>query len=207
MNTNNTTNENEIENNKEYISQRENILDDNHDISVSNISYSIYRYKFTQPFMDELYQFSKIHQYDHRKEFKEAWNIWCEDNEILISDEIIRLTNKNYKGDVLDKMFKSARYYFRKKGITKIEPQSRRDYIGIQKNVLDAIDRHILVNIQENDYKPSDGFIDFCQSHIELLKEEVKMLINHGIKDSSEIRDKFKKTYKNRHFLLINRIK
>ena len=31
------------------------------------ININIYRYKFTPEFMSELYQFSKIHQYDHRK--------------------------------------------------------------------------------------------------------------------------------------------
>jgi TctA family transporter len=39
----------------------------------NNIVASIYRYKFTQEFMDELYKFSKIHQYDERADFKEAW--------------------------------------------------------------------------------------------------------------------------------------
>ena len=33
----------------------------------------IYRFKFTEQFMEELYKFSKIHQYDDRKDFKEAW--------------------------------------------------------------------------------------------------------------------------------------
>ena len=33
---------------------------------------TIYRYKFREEFVGELYKFSKIHQYDHRKDFKEA---------------------------------------------------------------------------------------------------------------------------------------
>ena len=39
----------------------------------------IYRYKFTQPFMNELHNFSKIHQYDDRTMFKEAWTNWIVD--------------------------------------------------------------------------------------------------------------------------------
>ncbi len=35
-------------------------------------SINIFRFKFTQEFMSELYKFSKIHQYDHRKDFKEV---------------------------------------------------------------------------------------------------------------------------------------
>jgi len=40
---------------------------------------NIFRYKFSDDFIQPLYQFSKIHQYDHRKDFKEAWNIWIEE--------------------------------------------------------------------------------------------------------------------------------
>jgi hypothetical protein len=75
-------------------------------------SYAIFRYKFTQEFMDQLYQFSKIHQYDDRKSFKEAWLQWVIDNEELVGSEVTRLADLGYKGDIIDKMFKSGRYYF-----------------------------------------------------------------------------------------------
>jgi hypothetical protein len=79
----------------------------------------------TDEFMKELHNFSKIHQYDHRKDFKEAWNTWIEENNDIVTDEIRRLTEMGYDGDILDKMFKSARYYFRKKSTEKNEPQAR----------------------------------------------------------------------------------
>lgn len=59
---------------------------------------SIYRYKFTKEFTDELFKFSKIHQYDHRKDFKEAWEIWIQDNENLVNIESRRLINLGYDG-------------------------------------------------------------------------------------------------------------
>jgi hypothetical protein len=52
---------------------------------------NIYRYKFSQDFMLELYNFSKIHQYDDRESFKEAWKLWTQDNEEIIeqvADEV-----------------------------------------------------------------------------------------------------------------------
>ena len=55
-------------------------------------SINIYRYKFTQEFMDEIYQFAKIHQYDERKDFKEAWEVWMETQSELINSEVNRLT-------------------------------------------------------------------------------------------------------------------
>jgi hypothetical protein len=167
---------------------------------------NIYRYKFTQDFMDDLHKFSKIHQYDDRKVFKEAWESWIEENGELIQEEMERLENLNYDGDVLDKMFKRARYYFRKKSPKRPEPKNRRQYLSVQKDLLDAMDKHILKKMKEEDYKPSDGFTDFCESSVNLLQEEVtRLVVEHGISDASLIKEKIKKTYKNRYFILVNR--
>ena len=131
--------------------------DDNDDKKFSDINVNIYRYKFTNEFTEELFKFSKIHQYDHRKDFKEAWEIWMDKNEELIDGEVRRLTNLGYDGDIIDKMFKSARYYFRKKSTEKKAPVKRRIYVGSQKDLLDAMDEHIKSNINSEDFKPSDG--------------------------------------------------
>jgi len=175
------------------------------DKSKNNVNVNIFRYKFTDEFTGELFKFSKIHQYDHRKDFKEAWNIWTEDNDDIVSEEVRRLTNLGYDGDILDKMFKSARYYFRKKSTEKKEPLKRRDYIAIQRDLLDAMDDHIKSKINADDYKPSDGFDEFCKANIDLLKEEVNILCRNGFTNSVEIKNKIKKTYKNRYFLIISK--
>jgi hypothetical protein len=175
------------------------------DKSKNNVNVNIFRYKFTDDFTGELFKFSKIHQYDHRKDFKEAWNIWTEDNDDIVSEEVRRLTNLHYDGDILDKMFKSARYYFRKKSTEKKEPLKRRDYIAIQRDLLDAMDHHIKSKISGDDYKPSDGFDEFCKANIDLLKEEVNILCRNGFTNSVEIKNKIKKTYKNRYFLIISK--
>ena len=170
-----------------------------------NNNINIFRYKFTEDFTIELYKFSKIHQYDHRSDFKEAWNIWTEENEDLVDEEIRRLSNLGYDGDILDKMFKSARYYFRKKSTEKKEPQKRRVYIGVEKELLEAIDKHIIQNVNNTDYKPSDGFSVFCKENIEILQEEVNRLYKCGLTNHIEIKDKIKKTYKNRYFMLVTK--
>jgi len=166
---------------------------------------TIYRYKFTDEFVCELYKFSKIHQYDHRKDFKEAWQLWLEDNDDIVTDEVRILISSGYDGDILDKMFKSARYYFRKKSTEQKEPVKRRKYYGLTKHVLDAMDKHIASNITNDDYKPSTGFESFCMINVALLKEESSRLITHGFKDSAEIHEKLKKTYKNRYFIFISK--
>ena len=163
---------------------------------------NIYRYKFTDDFTNELSNFSKVHQYDERKVFKEAWNTWVEENTELVDIEVRRLTNLNYDGDVLEKMFKSARYYFRKKSVEKKEPQQRRVYIGVQKELLDAMDDYISKNIVD---KPSDGFEDFCKSNQTVIHDEINNLIQNDVTDVDEIHDKIKKTFKNRYFILISK--
>jgi hypothetical protein len=166
---------------------------------------NIYRYKFTEDFMHELFTFSKVHQYDHRKDFKEAWSVWIDTNENAVNEEVSRLTQLGYDGDILDKMFKSARYYFRKKSTEKKAPTPRRDYVSVRKTLLEAIDAHINRYIKSANYKPSDGFNDFCNSNLELIKDEINHLCKSGFTDSEEIKQKIKKTYKNRYFLVIHK--
>ena len=193
------------ENGEERILCRDDDDDDECESPRSNndtINVSIYRYKFTDDFTNEMYKFSKVHQYDHRKDFKEAWNVWVEENNGIVTDEIKRLTEMGYDGDILDKMFKSARYYFRKKSTEKSEPQARRTYIGTQKDLLEAMDEHIMINIVKPDYKPSVAFNEFCQENIKLLQEEVNRLCKSGLTDKNEIKSKVKKTYKNRYFII-----
>ena len=166
---------------------------------------NIYRYKFTEEFTTELFKFSKIHQYDHRKDFKEAWLVWVDDNQDIVESENRRLSSLSYTGDINDKMFKSARYYFRKKSTEKKAPIKRRNYVQVQKDLLDAIDEHIKNMIISKETKPSDGFDDFCKNNKDILSEEVKSLCQFGMRDSNEIKNKIKKTYKNRYFLIVSK--
>jgi hypothetical protein len=76
-----------------------------------------FRFEFSKSFIDELSRFSKVHQFDERRTYKEAWQKWKSNPEIdnIMSFEIRRLEKNGYSGDIEDKMFKSGRYYFRKK--------------------------------------------------------------------------------------------
>jgi len=169
----------------------------------TNINLQIYRYKFTNDVTKELYIFAKVHQYDHRKVFKEAWEVWIEENINLVSNEVNRLNQLGYDGDIIDKMFKSARYYFRKKSTEKKALKERRNYIVVGKNLLESMDSHIVSGLNRENFKPSEGFDDFCKTNMELLKEQVNIFCQNGFTDSKEIKEKIKKTYKNRYFLAV----
>lgn len=106
------------------------------------------RFDFISEFICELECFSKKHQYDNIKIFKEAWKEWTEKDYIqkIILSETLRLRNSGYKGDINKKMFESARYYFRKKikkGVVEegdsICPIKRKDSLGVSKLSLQTL--------------------------------------------------------------------
>lgn len=166
---------------------------------------TIFRFKFTEEFMEELHNFSKIHQYDHRKDFKDAWVKWTEENQDIIAKEVDRLVAMGYPNEddiVDDKMFKSARYYFRKKSTVKPEPKQRRQYIGVDHELLENMDIHIRTNIYNDDYKPKTAFIMFCKEYDTILRQTIEQMSNS---DAKMIQEKIKKTYKNRYFMLTSK--
>lgn len=185
------------------ISKGEQTTDALCNVSGHDMKVPIYRHTFTEHFMEEMYCFSKIHQYDDRHSFKEAWTQWTEEKKELILCETRKLVNDGYEGNVMDKMFKSARYYFRKKSTEKKEPRKRRNYIGMSRELLESIDKHIYENIKKPDYKPSDGYNDFYEQNIEIINNEIANWTNMGqLNQKEDMIAKIKKTYKNRYFVI-----
>mgnify|MGYP001496947079 CR=1 FL=1 len=168
-------------------------------------SLPIYRYKFSPHIIQLLTEFSKTHQYDPKKVYKESWNDFINDNNEILEREVRRLSNLGYEGDCYDKMYKSARYYFRKKSLTKTEPKQRRKYIACDRDILDAMDNHINtgINNQGKDFKPSEGYDDFVTSNQNIVIEEITRMIESGFTEKTAIVKKIKKTYKNRYFQII----
>jgi len=162
---------------------------------------NIYRFKFTPDIVDYLCCFAKKHQYVDRITYKEAWAEWLIENEEVIELESNRLQMLGYDGDVKDKMFKAARYYFRKKSSEKPNHQTRKNYVTIDHNILNLMDVHIERNMKVNGYSPANGYSDFCNFNINFLEEEVNRLLANGL-NKTEISDKIKKTYKNRYFII-----
>ena len=198
--------------NKDVISDK-NIIDDvNINVSKLNINdttndtindtnSSIYRFKFTTDVMIYLTSFAKKHQFVDRKTYKESWETWLNDNSEMVEEECCRLYKLGYEGDVKDKMFKAARYYFRKKSSSKLEPQKRKNYVTVDHEILNCMDEHIKRNIGNSGYSPASGYSDFCHSNINVLNDEVIRLLDCDL-NKEEIITKIKKTYKNRYFIV-----
>ena len=159
---------------------------------------TIFRFKFTNEFTEHLLSFAKLHQYDDRVTYKEEWSRWVQNNDAFIQDESNRMKTLGYDGNVLEKMYKSGRYYFRTK--TKNQPKTRRKYISIDKDVIEAMDNHILQHFGTPVFKPSSSHDDFCNEYTDTIQEEYTRLLSEEL-TKNEISNKIKKTYKNRYFL------
>jgi hypothetical protein len=164
---------------------------------------TIYRFNLAKDVIDSITSFAKVHQYDSNKDYKQFWIIWCEENSEIVRGEVERLSSIGYEGDALDKMYKSGRYYFRKKQLTLVvEPKKRRSYISMDSVVIDAMDEHIMSYATADGFTPAKGYDMFCTDHMNLLQNEIcRFISNDNNVDRRVIITKIKKTYKNRYFV------
>lgn len=166
----------------------------------------IFRHNFSESIMKGLYDFSKIHQYDVRSDYKEAWNVWTENHREEIGAEEQRLKENGFDGDVCDKMYKSARYYFRKKkdfGERKKESSIRKQYIALDNMFLEKMDCHMTRHSCGE--KPALCFEMFCIMYENDIYEEENRMSEEYNMDKTEFLKKIKKTYKNRYFQNMNK--
>jgi hypothetical protein len=163
---------------------------------------SIYRYNFSPEMIEKILFFSKKNEYEDRKEYMERWELWCEENKEEIQEEEQRLIDLGYTGDVLTKMYKSSRYYFRKKTLVKVEPKKRNQYIYLSGDLLEKMDEYILANLT---VKPKDMFLQFSELYSELIQESILELNEKNMYEREDIEFKIKKTFKNRYFNLTHK--
>ena len=194
----------------------------------------IFRYKLSDNIMELITQFAKIHQYDDRHSYKDAWvNQWLNDHGELVEREISRLQQLGYKGDVIDKMFKAGRYYFREKeslekkknkntdeagddndagadaseaGEEREEEKPQRTYCVMNTEVIKVMDTHLISIMKEPKFKPANGYKQFCEQHMDILRQEIARLIQvDAMMTLEKMSEKIKKTYKNRYYILSKR--
>ena len=160
-----------------------------------------FRFKFSSDFLTSLKNFSAQHKYDDPKDFKDNWDIWVETNKEDITREHAQLKRIGYNGDMSDKMYKSTRYYFKNKSSEKTKPKKRRQYVGLNRNLLDAMDEHIDAIFILN-YKPAKAYKEFIDNneYKHLVDNEMVRLKNQEF-TREDIHIKLKKTYKNRYFI------
>jgi len=167
---------------------------------------AILRFKFSEDIMTLITYFAKLHQFEDRHTYKANWLRWLEENHDILQVEIAQLEAKGYTGDIVDKMYKAGRYYFRKK--VEVEEKEKEKekkggvnkYITMNKSILEEMDKHILTSMRTQlaSYTPALGYEEFCKQYCDLLSREKQRLML----DEDMVAKKFKKTYKNRYFIV-----
>lgn len=183
----------------------------------NNLKLQTNRYKFSKEIINLLEDFAKLHQYEGSKDYKESWNNWLKEDEIAheLEEEQSRLVKQGIIGDVMERLYKSSRYYYRKK-INKPDskPQSRKKYEGLSKEVLRNMDSQIIREINGNidmsehekiisRFTPSKSFNSYMNENpdcvTDLISEPAEGAEERRVQTSNAL-DKIKKTYKNRFY-------
>jgi hypothetical protein len=138
-----------------------------------------------------LEEFSKENKDKSRKIFQQEWNKWVVENKEIIQEEINRIRESGYTGNVLDKMFTSCRYYYRKKKPNAFPQPKRKQYEKISKLILQDMDNHIQDQIIMS-CSPCKAFTNYTNQIQTLLRTTEEEIQN-------KIINKLKKTYKNRY--------
>lgn len=168
---------------------------------------AVYRHKFSSQTLEAISNFAAIHRYDTPAQFRESWKEWIETQDELILSETRILQDNGYTGNITDKMYKSARYYFKNKSLEKTVTKERRKYISLSSQLLEKMDQHINRAILSG-IKPADGYSNFTMDADNTeLNSEMNILRENGTLSENEILMKFKKTYKNRYFTAVQRMK
>ena len=193
------------------------------------INFKVHRFDFSKEMTEELESFTNLHQYDDRKTFKDAWKEWITEQTIQdkIQEEKDRIQNLGFKGDILDKMFKSVRYYHLKKKnqyLNQDENDSNnneennndknKNKSRFSKPFLQTIDTFILEEIQKSilhtnkntaiiTLQQANVYLQYCKTQQQDIYEELVLLKHTYGSINPEIENKLKKTFKNRFFKII----
>ena len=184
----------------------------------TNLKLQTNRYKFTPEIIDLLSDFAKMHQHEGSKEYKESWQNWISEPEISreLEEEKSRLIKEGMVGDVIDKLYKSSRYYYRKKIIKNEEqnPKERKKYEGLTKEILHKMDAHIIreingsIDLLEDDklvsrFTPSKSFEMYLEENPSIIEDLIPNISTTAeerrIQTTCAIQ-RVKKTYKNRFY-------
>lgn len=169
----------------------------------------IFRFNFSVEMLEKLNRFTRVNNYLDISDYKSKWEDWIKENEEIINEEEQRLKNLGYKGDIYSKMYKSARYYLRKKPVksntNEKTKQNRRKYISISKVLLSTMDNYIKENLSVSEIiKPSEQYQVFIDKYSDLINRECSDLNNIEL-SKDDIEFKIKKTYKNRYYLITHK--
>lgn len=202
-------------------------FDNSKKTAIDKIIVKTHRYTFGNEFIRILGEFARKHQDDERKCFKKAWEKWADENKAFIQEEIITMKKNGFEGDVIDKMFKSARYYYRKKtkkdtsnqdtenDLSTAQKPTRKKNEYLSTDILNEMDAHIVEQMKKNIIHeesnvlkigaiPAKSFDEYCLQYKARILEQSTIYSDGEPLTKAHIENtilKLKKTYKNRFYI------
>lgn len=172
----------------------------------------VYRHSIGPNVLAKLRPFAQLHAALSSKDFKVKWELWCKTNELLIAGESSRLADLAYTGDVESKLYRAARYYFKTRPPT-LTPRRKSNstpYISLSPVLIQSMDAHIRASLDISEPQPpATLYSQYVATHTDLMPlftaEAERLRVQAGLSDEA-ILLKFKKTYKNRYFLLTREV-
>lgn len=167
---------------------------------------AIFRFNFTTDFQEKIEYFTNIYKDADLSDFKRYFKEWCADNKNLIENEYIHLVRLGFKGNIIDKIYRSSRYYFMKKTTKKPterdKTKTKKKYIARDDLFLNKVKKHIESIKERNlNWKPSVAYNNFKLKYSkDINKITMNLINNHGYK-SKDAEFKIKKIYKNKYSL------
>ena len=147
------------------------------------VELKLHHFNYSDDFANQLATFAKAHLEDNSKTFKKEWQTWKDANSALIQQEIAKMQSDGFQGSVEDKMYFSARYYYRKKAIRDNETADshiqepeinhpRKTYEMFDKTELSQMNTHILSQIYNamneggiDQLTPSKSFANYLEQN------------------------------------------
>lgn len=181
------------------------------------MEYKKFRFDFSHKVKLMLADFANMNMGVSRKEFTDAWFKWVGHTTIktILTSETNQMESDGFDGDVLDKMFKSVRYYHRKRESVKNESTSQstgKHQNRFSREFLKQMDNYIQSQIDDlknvntthgkevNTLAQSVAYIQYCEVNQNNILSEFRSIKQQRGKLSDMMADKLKKTYKNRFY-------
>jgi len=172
------------------------------------MSQTTYRFKFNKELLDSIKEFSKLHSNDNCDDFLDAFHLWKRVNNEIISLEEKRILDLGFNGNIEEKIYKSARYYFKNKKNTtyKLNKQLKTNYIPRNPVFFKMMETYI----NKNPIKASllyKEFINETDTHIlSEINAEIVRLKTFEL-NQTECLQKIKKMFNNAYYKIKKQLK
>ena len=144
-------------------------------MSVEQPSTVKFRFLYSPVVENMLRNFAKEHEDEERKQFKQSWIVFMEENKVILENEKERITEEGYSKDVYEKMFHTIKYYYVKKSkkekeLDGVEPvKKERTYNKVGKEWIEKMVTFIKEDLElyknTKEMKPEYSFNRFLEKH------------------------------------------